>query len=131
MPKTISPIDKHIGARVRQARMLVGMSQDKLGHALAISFQQVQKYENGTNRIGGSRMSQIATILRQPVGYFFDGAPGATNGVAQDAPADPMTEFGGTREGIALARAFNELPQGLKHTVAELITAIALHAHAA
>ena len=73
--KAPNPTDKHVGARVRMRRMMLGMSQEKLGDALGLTFQQVQKYEKGANRIGASRLQQIAHILQVPVSFFFDGAP--------------------------------------------------------
>src|SRR5438105_3475779 len=73
--KTPNPIDKHVGSRVRMRRMMLGMSQEKLGDALDLTFQQVQKYEKGTNRIGASRLQEISHILQVPVSFFFEGAP--------------------------------------------------------
>ena len=73
--KAPNPIDKHVGSRVRMRRMMLGMSQEKLGDALGLTFQQVQKYEKGTNRIGASRLQQISQILQVPVAFFFEGAP--------------------------------------------------------
>ena len=73
--KAPNPIDKHVGSRVRMRRMMLGMSQEKLGNALGLTFQQVQKYEKGTNRIGASRLQQIAQILQVQVAFFFEGAP--------------------------------------------------------
>ena len=73
--KAPNPIDKHVGSRVRMRRMMLGMSQEKLGDALGLTFQQVQKYEKGTNRIGASRLQQISQILQVPVSFFFEGAP--------------------------------------------------------
>ena len=69
--KAPNPIDKHVGSRVRMRRMMLGMSQEKLGDALGLTFQQVQKYEKGTNRIGASRLQQISNILQVPVAFFF------------------------------------------------------------
>jgi transcriptional regulator with XRE-family HTH domain len=71
--KAPNPTDKHVGARVRMRRMMLSMSQEKLGDALGLTFQQVQKYEKGANRIGASRLQQIAHILQVPVSFFFDG----------------------------------------------------------
>ena len=68
--KAPNPIDKHVGSRVRMRRMMLGMSQEKLGDALGLTFQQVQKYEKGTNRIGASRLQQISQILQVPVSFF-------------------------------------------------------------
>src|SRR4051812_40316367 len=73
--KTPNPTDKHVGSRVRMRRMMLGMSQEKLGDALSLTFQQIQKYEKGTNRIGASRLQQIAQSLQVPVSFFFEGAP--------------------------------------------------------
>ena len=77
LKKVPNPIDKHVGSRVRMRRMMLGMSQEKLGDALHLTFQQVQKYEKGTNRIGASRIQQISHILQVPVSFFFEGAPDA------------------------------------------------------
>ena len=71
--KAPNPIDKHVGSRVRMRRMMLGMSQEKLGDALGLTFQQVQKYEKGTNRIGASRLQQISIILQVPVHSFSKG----------------------------------------------------------
>src|ERR1700674_801593 len=73
--KPINPIDKHVGSRVRMRRMMLGMSQTTLGDALGITFQQLQKNEKGTNRIGASRLQQMSHILQVQVSFFFDGAP--------------------------------------------------------
>jgi transcriptional regulator with XRE-family HTH domain len=73
--KARNPVDKHVGSRVRMRRMMLGMSQGKLGDALGLTFQQVQKYEKGTNRIGASRLQHISHILQVPVAFFFEGAP--------------------------------------------------------
>src|SRR6059036_637834 len=75
--KAPNPTDKHVGTRVRMRRMMLGMSQEKLGDALDLTFQQVQKYEKGANRIGASRLQQIAHILQVPVSFFFEGVPNA------------------------------------------------------
>ena len=77
--KAPNPTDKHVGARVRMRRMMLAMSQEKLGDALGLTFQQVQKYEKGTNRIGASRLQQISNILQVPVSFFFEGAPNNSN----------------------------------------------------
>src|SRR5438876_5528340 len=73
--KAPNPIDKHVGSRVRMRRMMLSMSQEKLGDGLSLTFQQVQKYEKGTNRIGASRLQQICHILQVPVTFLFEGAP--------------------------------------------------------
>lgn len=75
-----SPIDVHVGTRVRLRRTLLGMSQEKLGEALGLTFQQVQKYERGVNRIGASRLFDLARVLDVPIGFFFDDMPDAMGG---------------------------------------------------
>lgn len=86
MPKSKAPdlVDIHVGQRVRAARMQKGMSQSTLGRGLQLTFQQVQKYEKGANRIGSSRLQQIATLLDRNVGWFFEGLP--TAGATQLGP---------------------------------------------
>src|SRR5258708_4719477 len=88
--KAPNPIDKHVGSRVRMRRMMLGMSQEKLGDALALTFQQVQKYEKGTNRIGASRLQQISQILQVPVAFFFEGAPVLSEGAVPGGLPPPM-----------------------------------------
>ncbi len=75
-----SPIDVHVGARVRLRRTLLGMSQEKLGEALGLTFQQVQKYERGINRIGASRLFDLSRVLDVPISFFFDDMPDALGG---------------------------------------------------
>ncbi len=70
-----NPVDKHVGSRIRMRRLMLGMSQEKLGNGLGLTFQQVQKYEKGTNRIGASRLQHISQLLQVPVPFFFEGAP--------------------------------------------------------
>src|SRR5690606_34025694 len=89
--KKPNPIDIHVGSRVRLRRNMLGMSQEKLGERLGITFQQVQKYEKGTNRVGASRLQAIASILDAPVSFFFEDAPGQgtgqTGGFSEDSGA--------------------------------------------
>ncbi len=77
-----SPIDVHVGSRVRLRRTLLGMSQEKLGEAIGLTFQQVQKYERGVNRIGASRLFDLSRVLDVPIGFFFDDMPGEMGGSA-------------------------------------------------
>src|SRR6202035_3412661 len=86
--KAPNPTDKHVGSRVRMRRMMLGMSQEKLGDALDLTFQQVQKYEKGTNRIGASRLQQISQILQVPVSFFFEGAPNVQSGPRPEGMGD-------------------------------------------
>ena len=91
--KAPNPIDKHVGSRVRMRRMMLGMSQEKLGDALGLTFQQVQKYEKGTNRIGASRLQHIASILGVTISFFFEGLPSETNAARAQA-IGPLAAIG-------------------------------------
>ena len=127
--KAPNPIDIHVGARVRLRRMTLGMSQEKLGEHLGITFQQIQKYEKGTNRIGASRMQAIARVLSTPVAFFFEDAPGIAP-VAGDqgfgAGANPVVEFLSSAEGLALNKAFLRIKDGKqRRKVVELVKAMA------
>jgi transcriptional regulator with XRE-family HTH domain len=109
MIKTPNPIDKHVGARLRMRRMMVGMSQGKLGEALDVTFQQIQKYEKGTNRIGASRLQQLARVLEVPPAFFFEGAPASDTGklaFAEPSGSSYVIDFLSTSEGLQLNRAF-------------------------
>jgi transcriptional regulator with XRE-family HTH domain len=108
-----NPIDVHVGARVRLRRTLLGMSQEKLGEALGLTFQQVQKYERGANRVGASRLFDLSRVLDVPVSFFFDDmseevealSPRLISGLAEEPAgfdADPMTK----RETLELVRAY-------------------------
>src|SRR5437588_10520516 len=100
--KAPNPIDKHVGSRVRMRRMMLGMSQEKLGDALDLTFQQVQKYEKGTNRIGASRLQQISHILQVPGAFFFEGEPATGRPLAMGeapSPAD-VSAFLASVEGL-------------------------------
>jgi transcriptional regulator with XRE-family HTH domain len=107
--KKPNPIDTHVGSRIRLRRNMLGMSQEKLGENLGITFQQIQKYEKGTNRVGASRLQAIATILGVPVAFFFEDAPGhetAGRGFSEDSSTAFAVEFCSTTEGLQLNRAF-------------------------
>lgn len=112
--KAPNPIDKHVGSRVRMRRMMIGMSQEKLGEKLGITFQQIQKYEKGTNRVGASRLQQIATSLSVPPSFFFEGAPvpeAADGGGGFSEPSSPayVSDFLATSDGLALTKAFMKI----------------------
>ena len=127
--KAPNPIDRHVGSRVRMRRMMLGMSQEKLGDALGLTFQQVQKYEKGTNRIGASRLQQISEILQVPVSFFFEGAPtqpGALPGGMSEAPSPAyVSDFLATSDGLALTKAFVQIKDGkLRRRIVDLVEAI-------
>lgn len=128
MKKSPNPTDKHVGARVRMRRMMLGMSQEKLGDALDLTFQQVQKYEKGTNRIGASRLQQIAGALQVPVSFFFEELPISpasfnANGVTVPSFVD---EFVTTSDGISIARCFTKISDPkVRRRIVDLIEQIA------
>jgi len=129
--KAPNPIDKHVGSRVRMRRMMLSMSQEKLGDALDLTFQQVQKYEKGTNRIGASRLQQISHILQVPVAFFFEGAPAPLGGIPQngagEAPSHSyVSDFLATSDGLALTKAFMRIPDAkLRRRIVDLVQQIA------
>ncbi|KAA3531684.1 XRE family transcriptional regulator [Agrobacterium tumefaciens] len=108
--KKPNPIDIHVGSRIRLRRTMLGMSQEKLGESLGITFQQIQKYEKGTNRVGASRLQNISAILNVPVSFFFEDAPGdqavGTTGMAEASSSNYVVDFLSSAEGLQLNRAF-------------------------
>ena len=129
MTKSPNPTDKHVGSRVRMRRMMLGMSQEKLGDALGLTFQQVQKYEKGTNRIGASRLQHISQILQVPVSFFFEGAPeipGQVTGLNETPSPAYVSDFLATSDGLALTKAFISIPEGrLRRRIVDLVEEIA------
>ena len=128
--KAPNPIDKHVGSRVRMRRMMLSMSQEKLGDALGLTFQQVQKYEKGTNRIGASRLQQISSILQVPISFFFEGAPDVPGSrpVAGKAAPSPsyVSDFLATSDGLALTKAFMRIDDAkLRRRIVDLVEQIA------
>ncbi|MEA2953112.1 MAG: hypothetical protein QOJ96_2632 [Alphaproteobacteria bacterium] len=127
--KTPNPTDKHVGSRVRMRRMMLGMSQEKLGDALDLTFQQVQKYEKGTNRIGASRLQQIGHFLQVPVSFFFEGAPdvpGTTRGMGEAPSPAYIADFLSTSDGLALTKAFMRIKDAkLRRRIVDLVAQIA------
>jgi transcriptional regulator with XRE-family HTH domain len=130
--KAPNPIDKHVGSRVRMRRMMLGMSQEKLGNNLGLTFQQVQKYEKGTNRIGASRLQQISHILQVSVSFFFEGAPANANTPQSDgmgeAPSPAyVSDFLATSDGLALTKAFMRISDmKLRRRIVDLVEQIAV-----
>ena len=104
--KAPNPIDKHVGSRVRMRRMMLGMSQEKLGAALGLTFQQVQKYEKGTNRVSAGRLQRIADMLNIPVTFFYGGVGARAK---KREANDPALAFMQTRGAVRLMRAYSEI----------------------
>ncbi|HXL12927.1 MAG TPA: helix-turn-helix transcriptional regulator [Bradyrhizobium sp.] len=124
--KAPNPVDKYVGSRVRMRRIMLGMSQEKLGEALGLTFQQVQKYEKGTNRVGASRIAQISEILQVPVSFLFEGGPSGTKGYDEGTSPAYVSDFLATSEGLALTRAFTRIPDAkLRRSIVEMVEQIA------
>jgi transcriptional regulator with XRE-family HTH domain len=123
--KTANPIDKHVGSRLRMRRMMLGMSQEKLGEAFGLTFQQVQKYEKGTNRISASRLQQAAQILHVSAPFFFEGAPGGHK-LEADAPSPAyVNEFVSSEDGLRLIKAFARIARpAVRHRIVNLVQEI-------
>ncbi|MBX3573306.1 MAG: helix-turn-helix transcriptional regulator [Mesorhizobium sp.] len=128
--KKPNPIDIHVGSRIRLRRNMLGMSQEKLGESLGITFQQIQKYEKGTNRVGASRLQAIASILSVPVSFFFEDAPGqdgaTAGGFAEDSSTSFVVDFLNSAEGIQLNRAFARIADvRVRRKIIDLVKALA------
>ena len=126
--KPLNPIDVYVGGRVRMRRIEVDMSQQTLGGHIDLTFQQIQKYEKGMNRIGASRPQQIGKILEVPAAYFFEGAPGGWEpaGAGGDRTASTFLEFLGTRDGQSLVGSFSRIPDvKLRRSVVDLVERLA------
>jgi transcriptional regulator with XRE-family HTH domain len=128
MKKSTGTIDKEIGSRMRMRRMLIGMSQEKLGEMLGLTFQQVQKYEKGTNRISVSRMIDIAHVLGVDIHFFFEGLTGGkkAGGVAEPPQPAFVSDFMATQEGHQLMRAFTRIGNPkMRRSVVQLAASLA------
>lgn len=128
--KQPNPIDIHVGSRVRLRRMMTGISQEKLGEHLGITFQQIQKYEKGTNRIGASRLQSISNVLQVPVSFFFDGAPGPSGEIEpvgfKESDSSYMVEFLSSPEGLQLNRAFSKIQDSkVRRRLVDLVKSLA------
>ena len=129
LKKTPNPVDVYVGSRVRMRRIMMSMSQERLGEQLGITFQQIQKYEKGSNRIGASRLQEIARALQVPVAFFFEDAPGGAGdqpGFAEGQSASYVTDFLTSSEGVALNRAFARIADTkVRRRVIDLVEALA------
>ena len=126
-----NPVDIHVGSRVRLRRTLLGMSQEKLGDAVDLTFQQIQKYERGSNRIGSSRLFQFSNVLQVPVSFFFDDMPseisGHPPGLSESKGATYEDERFTRRETLELVRAYYRISDApTRKRLFELIKAVGL-----
>jgi len=125
--KNTNPVDAQVGSRVRLRRMLIGMSQERLGELLGLTFQQVQKYEKGLNRIGAGRLFDIARILGVPIDYFYEGLTNASSrGFSENDTSHPIVEFMSSPEGLQLALAFTSIKEPkVRKRVLDLVKSLA------
>ena len=128
-----NPVDLHVGSRVRFRRMLIGMSQEKLGESLGLTFQQIQKYEKGVNRIGASRLFELGKALGVSVAFFYEDAPdlgGHTinppHGFAESPSESYIVDFLSTRDGLELNKAFARITDPkVRRSVVDLVRSLA------
>lgn len=131
MPKKqANPVDAHVGQRVRLRRMLVGMSQERLGELLGLTFQQVQKYEKGINRIGAGRLFEVAGILDVPISFFYEDLIGdrarGVRGFAEGGSPPPVMEFVSSGEGLQLSLAFMRIKDTkVRRKILDLVRSLA------
>jgi transcriptional regulator with XRE-family HTH domain len=126
MKKAPNQTDVYVGARIRHLRMLNHMSQEKLGNELGLTFQQVQKYEKGANRVGASRLLQIASIFGVQPGYFFEGYGTPVFDDSEPQKDDPILHLAQTRDGMELADAFAKIGDAkIRRAVVNLVSQIA------
>ena len=124
--KSPLPTDKHVGARIKARRLELRMSQGKLADQLGVTFQQVQKYEKGANRVGSSRLQQIAGALKVSISFFFDGIATAKPGSHRDADTGMFDKFFASADGSALAEAFLAIKsKALRRSVLNVVEQIA------
>jgi transcriptional regulator with XRE-family HTH domain len=126
--KQANPIDGQVGNRVRLRRMLIGMSQERLGELLGLTFQQVQKYEKGVNRIGAGRLFEVSRILGVPIDYFYEGVSASLGGqgFSENEASPPVMEFVSSGEGLQLSLAFMKIKDTkLRKRVLDLVKQMA------
>jgi transcriptional regulator with XRE-family HTH domain len=127
-----NPIDVHVGGRVRFRRMLLGMSQEKLGEKLGLTFQQIQKYEKGINRIGASRLFDLAQVLGVPIQFFYEEAPAGEPlaampaGFAEKPEENAIVDFLRSRDGLELNKAFVRISDAkARRAIVDLVRSLA------
>jgi transcriptional regulator with XRE-family HTH domain len=127
-----NPIDIHVGKRLRMRRLMLDMSQEALADALGLTFQQVQKYEKGANRVGASRLQRLSEVLQVPVGFFFEGLASKATGKGEGTAAlSYVSDFVASSDGLALIRSFSKISDAkLRRSIVELVERMGdPHAH--
>jgi transcriptional regulator with XRE-family HTH domain len=121
--RTPNPIDIHVGKRLRMRRLMLDMSQETLAEALGLTFQQVQKYEKGSNRVGASRLHRISEVLQVPVSFFFEGLASKATGKERGTEAlDYVADFVASSDGLALIRSFSKIRNAkLRRSIIDLV----------
>jgi transcriptional regulator with XRE-family HTH domain len=125
--KSPNAVDAHVGSKIRARRLELGMSQDKLAGGLGLTFQQIQKYEKGVNRVGASRLQELSGLLEVPVSFFFNGAsPLPNRKKAAEAPStDFVTEFINSADGHALIKAFLRIRSpSVRRSIVHMVEAV-------
>ena len=130
--RVVPTLSMFVGGRVRLRRMILGLSQEKLGEALGLTFQQVQKYEKGINRIGASRLFELSRVLGVPITYFYEelldqsSSDQHASGFSESGPDHAIVEFLGSREGIELNRAYIRISDPkVRRSIVELVRSLA------
>ncbi|BCJ90316.1 putative HTH-type transcriptional regulator [Terrihabitans soli] len=118
----LNPVDSQVGSRMRARRLVLGISQEDLGKAVGVSFQQIQKYEKGANRIGASRLQKLAHALQVPISYFFEGMGVGTS----DTESDDLMAFLATAQGLTLAKGFMRIKSPIvRRRILEFVASVA------
>ena len=129
MAKIPDPIDVEVGGKIKAQRRLAGMSQNTLADRLGVTFQQIQKYEKGTNRVGASRLQHIATVLKVPVSFFFEDAPGTPEeaaGFAETPSHSYVVDFLSPTEGLSLNKSFVRIKDArVRRRIVDLVQTLA------
>ena len=126
--RTANRIDEHLGKRLKARRLMLDLSQEKLADLVGVTFQQIQKYENGVNRIAGSRLWEMGKALGVPPGYFYEGLPVEAPGVAGEGAPDVVHDMMATQEGQRLLQIFGAIKSAkVRRRVVELVRVMADH----
>ena len=119
--ETIHPVDRHVGRRVQEKRLNLGLTQTALANAVGVSFQQVQKYEKGTNRVSASKLFEIALFMKEEIAFFFDGVPLQQPGMAEAAAPGFAHDFPMTKQSLEIAKLAPRLPLRKQKAVVQIM----------